>query len=200
MFPQKFCLPVREYAQRSLLECWLLVFRCKANVLMTAWNVAKSVRKHTELKSQCSDTAKSVARILVSQCLFFWAKYRMYYSFCFLREHREVEFHLASGANVIQTSIWNEKLSAGQNDLSPCQCNWTIKQSIVQLSLDTRWQTSFELLSLTAKCYSTWRESLCEISTEKDRVLSWVLADCKCQHQFSPICMVQLLFIEQPPL
>lgn len=168
---------------------------------MTAWNVAKSLRKHGALKSQCSDTAKSAARIFVSQCLFvFWANYRMYYSFCFLWEHWEVEFHFASGTNVTQNSIWNEKLSAGQNDLSLCQCNWTIKQSIMQLSLDTRWQTSFELLSLTAKCYSTWWERLCEISTEKDRVLPWVLADCKCQPQFSPICMVQLLFIEYPPL
>lgn len=52
-------------------------------------------------------------------------------------------------------------------------CNRAFKQSIIQLSLDTRWQSSFELFSLTGKCYGTEWKSSFEISTEKDRVFTW---------------------------
>lgn len=102
---------------------------------------------------------------------------------------------------IIWIIIWKviRKTKSYLKAFSPCQFNKAIKQSIMQLSLDTRWQTSFELLSLTGKCYSTGWKSLFEISAETDRVLPGALADCRCQPLCTPVYAVQAPFMKRPP-
>ena len=78
---------------------------------------------------------------------------------CVCWEKREIgrleEVPVAVRTNVAQILIWNEKLSGRQNDLSPCQRNRAIKQGIIQLSLDTRWQAQFGIASTDSKVFGT---------------------------------------------
>lgn len=131
-------------------------------MLTTPWNMVEVI-KHALSRSQrfgfYEISGRSLCFAVFVFLSLFFQRNLIYIFFCKIRLHGKLlkESCLASGKRCLSNQYLKWKVmrktkSSLKAFTLPRHCNRAFKQSIMQLSLDTRWQTSFELFH--------WQESV----------------------------------------